>query len=97
MKVGCAGCFRNLGVESRIKIYMFLAQNGTKNVSELTEFSGLKQPTVSYHLTEMLKTGLLSKEIKGKEVFYSINSGNCPHDHEACCISKMTYVENHKS
>jgi DNA-binding transcriptional ArsR family regulator len=93
MKTECVGCFRNLGVESRIKIYMFLGQNGSKNVSEITNFVGLKQPTVSYHLTEMLKSGLLTKSTKGKEVFYSI-SNNCPHDHGACCIAKPVYVEN---
>lgn len=72
---------------------MFLAQKGSKNVSEITNFIGLKQPTVSYHLTEMLKSGLLSKKTKGKEVFYSIGN-NCPHDNEVCCIPRPGYAEN---
>lgn len=93
MKEDCVACFKNLGVESRIKIYMFLGQNKLKNVSEITKFIGLKQPTVSYHLTEMLKSGLLVKKSIGKEVFYSISS-NCPHDESSCCIAKPTYVEN---
>ncbi len=86
MKSGCVSCFKSLGVESRIKIYMFLAQNNAENVRTITNFIGLKQPTVSYHLTEMLKSGLLVKKSVGKEVFYSIKN-SCPHDSEACCIT----------
>lgn len=91
MKTVCVGCFKNLGVESRIRIYMFLAQQNGKNVSEITKYIGLKQPTVSYHLSEMLKAGLLSKKTVGKEVYYSVNS-SCPHDSEVCCITKPNYA-----
>ena len=81
----CTFCFRNLGVGTRLKMYKYLVDNGPKNVSEITEFIGLRQPTVSYHLKEMHDSGLLSKEQKGKAVYYSVNSV-CPHLHSECVI-----------
>jgi ArsR family transcriptional regulator, arsenate/arsenite/antimonite-responsive transcriptional repressor len=85
MKSQCSNCFRSLGVGSRAEIYGFLEVNGEKNVNSITEFIKLKQPTVSYHLSGMLKTGLLNKKIKGKEVFYSVNK-TCPHDKLKCVV-----------
>ncbi len=81
----CTFCFRNLGVGTRLKMYEYIAVNGPKNVSEITEFIGLRQPTVSYHLKEMYESGLLSKTQKGKSVYYSVNSV-CPHLHTECVI-----------
>ena len=82
----CTFCFRNLGVGTRLKMYKYIAVNGPKNVSEITEYIKLRQPTVSYHLKEMHKSGLLDKEQKGKSVYYSVNSV-CPHLHTECVIN----------
>ncbi len=91
MKSLCTYCFRNLGVGSRLRIYNYLAENDSKNVTDITDYIGLKQPTVSYHLKEMLDSGLLEREGRGKEVFYSARK-LCPHDKADCIIS--LYVEN---
>lgn len=85
MKNHCGNCFKNLGVGSRLKIYTYLEKKGSKNVTEITNRIGLKQPTISYHLTQMEKTGLLSKEQKGKEVFYTVGK-KCKHDGKTCII-----------
>ncbi len=85
MKSLCSECFKALGVESRAKIYEFINQNSTKNVKQITEFLGLRQPTISYHLKEMVSAGLLSREANGKEVYYTVNT-ICPHDGEKCII-----------
>jgi len=57
---------------SRRKIYEFLATQGEKPVAEITKMLGLRQPTVSYHLKEMKKEGLLISRKQGREVYYSV-------------------------
>lgn len=86
MKSECVNCFKNLGVDSRVKIYAYLRLNAEKSVSDITNFIGLRQPTVSYHLQEMLKSGLLSKKSHGKSVLYSVNH-DCPHDGHKCVVN----------
>ena len=85
MKSLCINCFKNLGVESRSKIYVLLSEQGRSNVKEITQSIGLKQPTVSYHLKEMQETGLLRRIVRGKEVFYDVNA-KCPRDGKRCIV-----------
>ena len=86
MKTMCARCFKNLGVDSRVKIYFYLLENQNLSVSELVSRIGLRQPTVSYHLLEMTKSGLLNRKSEGKNVLYSVNP-DCPHDGTKCVIN----------
>jgi ArsR family transcriptional regulator, arsenate/arsenite/antimonite-responsive transcriptional repressor len=86
MKYTCSKCFKNLGVGSRLKIYTYLEKKGTKNVTQITKRIGLRQPTISYHLGQMEKSGLLDKEQKGKEVYYSARK-ICPHDGVKCVVN----------
>lgn len=62
---------------SKRKIYEFLSMAGEKTVSELTLMMGLRQPTVSYHLKQMAKEGLLNSRKEGRKVFYSVKMA-CP-------------------
>jgi len=62
---------------SKRKIYEFLSMVGEKTVSELTLMLGLKQPTVSYHLKQMEREGLLESKKEGRKVFYSVKM-ECP-------------------
>ncbi len=62
---------------SKRKIYEFLSMAGEKTVSELTLMLGLKQPTVSYHLKQMEREGLLESKKEGRKVFYSVKM-ECP-------------------
>lgn len=57
---------------SRRKIYEFLAKDGERTVAEITLYIKLRQPTVSYHLKEMKKEGLLTNRKQGREVYYSV-------------------------
>lgn len=50
---------------------------GEKTVSELTEIMKLQQPTVSYHLRQMEKEGLLLSRKEGRKVYYSVKM-QCP-------------------
>ena len=86
MQIECANCFKNLGVKSRVEIYEFLREKGPKNVSEITSFINLTQPTVSYHLKEMVGSGLVNRKQNGREVIYSVNP-SCPHSSRTCVVS----------
>ncbi len=57
---------------SRRKIYEYLATHGEKTVSEITQYMKLRQPTVSYHLKEMKKEGLVSSRREGKRVYHAV-------------------------
>lgn len=75
----CTNCFKSLGVSSRMKLYLYLKEgkegNKQATVTELVGFSGLTQPTVSYHLKEMEHNGLLISKKVGKEVYYQVGGG----------------------
>lgn len=57
---------------SRRKIYEYLARQGEKTVTEITKIIKLRQPTVSYHLKQMEKEGLLASRKEGRKVYYSV-------------------------
>jgi ArsR family transcriptional regulator, arsenate/arsenite/antimonite-responsive transcriptional repressor len=68
----CAGCFQILSDETRIHILKNL-QERSANVTEITREFGLTQPTISYHLRLLDEIGLLAKERRGRETYYSFN------------------------
>lgn len=78
---------KTLGDESRINIYNLISNKGKLSVSAIVKALNIKQPTVSYHLHEMQKTGLLTSEKQGKNVFYITNK-ECPIDHSTCMFQK---------
>lgn len=41
-------------------------------VGELADHLGLRQPTISHHLKVMVEDGLLQREPRGRQVWYSI-------------------------
>ena len=90
MKNACTHCFSGLGVPSRMEIYQYLREKGSAPVSELVVLVKLTQPTVSYHLKEMKKSGLLTSAKKGKEVIYKI-SPTCPIYHQECVLNTVKF------
>ena len=54
-------------------------------MTDIIEQVNLKQPTVSYHLTEMQNSGLIKKIHKGNKVYLKINK-ICPHDDHKCLV-----------
>lgn len=87
----CNHCFSNLAVSSRMKIFLFLKDNGKKTVSEVVSQTSLKQPTISYHLKSMQESGLLSKQRVGKEIYYSVNK-DCPKNNKICMLKQMDFT-----
>jgi DNA-binding transcriptional ArsR family regulator len=65
--------FKVLGNESRLKIVGVLAQ-GETSVSDLATLVGLKEPTVSHHLTKLSEVGLVSKRVDGNTHLYRLES-----------------------
>lgn len=45
---------------------------GTATVGRLTEHLALRQPTVSYHLKVLLGAGVVARQPRGREVWYSV-------------------------
>jgi DNA-binding transcriptional ArsR family regulator len=63
--------FKALAEPMRLKVLNAL-QDGEKNVSQLTEISGGTQANVSKHLSLLAQHGLVKRESRGTNVFYSI-------------------------
>ncbi len=85
-RIKCTKCFKSLGIDARIEMYAFLAEHGETTVGDLVDLVGLTQPTVSYHLKDMKKLGLLSSRKSGKEVYYSVDH-SCPGYGSTCALS----------
>ena len=62
-----------IGHPARVSIIHHISQIKNCNCNNLVKAIGLTQPTISQHLAEIRKTGLLKQTIKGKNLFYSIN------------------------
>jgi DNA-binding transcriptional ArsR family regulator len=75
-----------------MKIYKFLQKSGKATVTDIVAVSSLTQPTVSYHLNEMKKAGLLQSKKVGKEVFYSLEEGCVLHNSQ-CILKNLQFPE----
>lgn len=65
--------FQVFSNESRLKLIGHLA-NGEKSVGELANLLGIKEPTVSHHLSEMKGIGLVDVRAKGTMRIYRLNA-----------------------
>jgi DNA-binding transcriptional ArsR family regulator len=64
---------KTLANEDRLMILCQLVQ-GEKNVSELKQLLGIRQPTLSQQLSVLREEKLVSTERKGKYIYYSLAS-----------------------
>lgn len=71
-----ANMFKALGHPARVAILEYVLQNGPSIGSDLVRILDLAQPTVSRHLNEMVKNGILDSKSNGNAVSYSINEQN---------------------
>ena len=81
MKAKCLDCFKVISVSTRFKIFNFLQDNPDGvTVSRLVKLTNLRQPTITFHLNELEKYGLLRKERNGQETlcFLKQNCVVCP-------------------
>jgi len=68
----CHSCFRVLGDKTRVFLLGKIAEE-PRNVADLTDCTNLRQPTVSHHLKQLEDIGMLKREKKGRETFYTFN------------------------
>ena len=66
--------FKALADRHRIKILNRLLAAGGEAVCvcDLEELLGLKQPTVSYHLKQLLTAGIVTREKRGTYAYFSL-------------------------
>ena len=75
-----------------MEIYKYLKTQGQATVSDVVEHIKLTQPTISYHLNEMKRNGIVRSEKRGKEVYYSLNS-SCPHLDMDCVLKNINFYQ----
>lgn len=64
--------FKLLSDETRLRILLYLMQEGELHVTALCERLGQSQPAVSHHLALLRVAGLIEARRDGKHNFYSI-------------------------
>lgn len=62
-----------IGHPARVSIIQHISENNNCNCNQLVKAIGLAQPTISQHLAEIRKTGLLKQTVQGKNLFYTID------------------------
>jgi ArsR family transcriptional regulator len=69
--------FKALADRHRVKILNRLAAAGGEAVCvcDLQDLLGLKQPTVSYHLKQLLDAGIVTREKRGTYAYFSLAEG----------------------
>jgi ArsR family transcriptional regulator, arsenate/arsenite/antimonite-responsive transcriptional repressor len=68
-----ASLFKALGDPHRVRVVNLLAVSGEPVcICDLTEFLGLSQPTVSFHMKKLVDAGLLDRDQRGVWAYYSL-------------------------
>jgi len=80
--------FKALADQKRLEIMYELCQRGQTCVCDLTEFFGISQSELSYHLKILLDANLIVKETKGTWSYYDLNDKEVNHilSEELCCL-----------
>ena len=73
---------KSIASETRMSILLLFLDGQERTVNQITEAIGLGQPTTSEHLAMMKRSGLLSSEKRGKEVYYHPNRIQIAHQLE---------------
>ncbi len=68
-----AELFKALGDPARVRIVnLIVGARGAVRADDFIEPLGLSQPTVSHHLKRLTEAGLLAREPRGKEAYFSL-------------------------
>lgn len=71
--------FKLLADETRLKVLLYLMQEGELHVSALCERLNQSQPAVSHHLALLRDAGLIEPRRDGKHNFYSVKKSKFHH------------------
>lgn len=80
--------FKALADQKRLEVMHELCQRGQTCVCDLTEFFGISQSKLSYHLKILLDANLITKEKKGTWNYYDLNNEELNNllSEELCCL-----------
>jgi ArsR family transcriptional regulator len=69
-----ARVFRALGDRHRVRLLSLIAaaEGGEACICDLTAPVGLSQPTVSFHMKQLVEAGLVTREQRGKWNYYRV-------------------------
>lgn len=67
--------YKALGDENRLKLFGLLHQR-EHNVGEMATMLGVKEPTVSHHLSKLRDVGLVNLRVDGNLRYYRANRGH---------------------
>lgn len=72
-----ARVFKALGDSTRLKLLLMIAESDPSElcICDLTEPVGLGQPTVSYHMKQLVDAGLVTREQRGKWAYFQLIDG----------------------
>jgi ArsR family transcriptional regulator, arsenate/arsenite/antimonite-responsive transcriptional repressor len=62
-----------LGDRTRLLIFREIADRGTMNMSEAIQLTNLAQPSVSFHIKQLVNAELVDSEKVGREVHLTVN------------------------
>lgn len=71
--------FKLLADETRLKVLLYLMQEGELHVSALCERLNQSQPAVSHHLALLRDAGIIEPRRDGKHNFYSVKKSKFHH------------------
>ena len=62
----------SLAHPSRLEVFLLLVSTGRLCAGDLAERMGLPRPTLSFHLKELNRAGLIEAERKGRTIHYGV-------------------------
>ena len=71
--VELADVLKAMADPARLRLLSIIAANGEACACDLAEPLGRSQPTVSHHLTQLVRAGLITREQRGKWAWFRIN------------------------
>lgn len=80
MQDKCFYCFRTISCQNRFKIFQYLQKKPRSTISKLVKLTGLRQPTVTFHINALCEEGLVKKSKAGRNVLCQTcqKCDNCP-------------------
>jgi len=82
---------KSLANDNRLVIVCALA-NGERNVSQLEELLGIRQPTLSQQLARLRSDGIVSTRRESKQIFYSLASKEAERVISLLCLPRKAKV-----
>ena len=69
-----AAVFKSLADPTRLKLVNIIASSGEACACDFPEALGKSQPTISHHLAQLVKAGVLEREQRGKWAWFKVRS-----------------------